>query len=221
MEATTEIKERPILFSGPMVRAILDGKKTQTRRVISYNYVDFIGAGGKDGPEWNDPGHWGYEGADLKWYTLKAQGPPDPTNEIPCRYGKPGDRLWVRETWCPRSDGCLHDQFGTPRYRATDELKPEWGFKWRPSIHMPRWASRINLKVTDVRVERFQEIAHFDIRKEGFDCPVHDFPGGMCVSECLQLRAWFYKSWDEINGKRGFGWEVNPWVWVVEFELER
>lgn len=219
--------ERPILFSGPMVRAILDGRKTQTRRAIK----------------------------------------PWPVDELPdvpvhlCPYGKPGDRLWVRETFCIEScrecgyyppafdDGRpiehhLDDDYGAwwrqPHYRATDPC-PELeigtgdpGVIWHPSIHMPRWASRITLEITDVRVERLHDISEEDAAAEGVkpfvvtqeDVDVAQDCEEEFVAKCaaaLGPGAFTHKFefmflWDSINEKRGYGWNKNPWVWVISFK---
>lgn len=157
--------ERPILFSGPMVRAILDGRKTQTRRVA------------KD-------------------------------RDKPCKYGIAGDRLWVRETWqSAAAMGVCHASDDYFVYRATD---PDWetceGWQWRPSIFMPRKASRITLEITDVRAERLQDITNKDARAEGL------------ARGTVYPRMWFEDLWDSINAKRGFGWDVNPFVWVITFK---
>ena len=192
--------ERPILFSGPLVRAILEGRKTQTRRVCKPSWLRYL-----------DPSEPEDHAAAL------AQ----------CPYGQPGDRLWVRETfaqmWNDEPCGCGvtfcpgHEHV---EYRADTgnplpgewpaELRGEPGSpRWRPSVHMPRWASRINLLVTHVRLERLQEIGEADILAEGVDVTGHATPHEVWVD-----------LWDSINGKRDGGayvWARNPWVWVVEF----
>lgn len=207
----TAVKERPILFSGPMVRAILAGRKTQTRRIIKdagWWNIDDDGAGG---PVW--PGReneWG------EWVHMN------------CPYGSVGDRLWVRECFyvdhvdmvdrspndeCPpdelwkdctyyRADGDCCEQI--PECCCAEVGKP----KWRPSIHMPRWASRINLEVTGVRVERLQDITEADANSEGMQD---------ADSLSLTARGAFSDVWDDLNAKRGFSWDSNPWVWVVSF----
>jgi hypothetical protein len=165
------MNERPILFSGEMVRAILEGRKTQTRRVIK----------------------------------------PQLRINYKCPYGQPGDRLWVRETWqCfkPNTEEIINPNTVNIRalaYRATNE----WRGKWRPSIHMPRWASRITLEITAVRVERLQDIGEVDAMREG---------DPTCENTHID---WFRALWDSINAKRGYSWESNPWVWVVEFQRIR
>ena len=173
------MKERPILFSGPMVRAILDGRKTQTRRVV------------KPQPDWIRPrvsddgiAH-GYCGS-------------GPTDGIKCPYGTVGDRLWVRESWA--KSGEVGD---ATEYRA-DNPDPI-GAKWRPSIHMPRWASRIDLEITGIRVERLQEISERDAMAEGCEYLTNSV-----------ARSNFVKLWISINGQDS--WSANPWVWVIEFK---
>jgi hypothetical protein len=185
MSTETKVRERPILFSGPMVRAILEGRKTQTRRIIN--------------PKW--------------WRCLDPENEQDRIAALSmCPYGQPGDRLWVRETWAMMPD--CHPVDSYPVYRATD---PGWddsnsGLRWRPSIHMPRWASRITLEITCVRVERLCEISDEDAIAEGIteqeaEDPTYDG----------SQPAWaFMTLWDSING---FGsWAANPFVWVVEFQ---
>lgn len=172
--------ERPIIFSGPEVRAILAGTKTQARRVVK--------------PERMYDGH-----------EIMPQ----------CPYGGPGDRLWVREPWTPM-DG---EGGQVPAlYRADYEHDRPERWKWRPSIHMPRWASRITLEVEAVRCERVQAISDIDIRLEGVDCPSHDFSGGFCIGpRCPDLRAKFRDLWDSLNARRGYPWEANPWAWAIAF----
>lgn len=192
-----EVKELPILFSGKMVRAILDGTKTQTRRVAHLVYDGEVLPGGD--------GYAGWE--------------PDATRGWGrCR---PGDRLWVRETWAAhpldqqkppcrvlyRADGVNwwrwpKEAGGQKRGRKDDDY-PAWVTdRWRPSIYMPRWASRITLEVTRVRVEQLQAITEEDARAEGCEVGTHT------METALQL---FPGIWDAIAG------DSNPWVWVVEF----
>ncbi len=184
------MKERPILFSAPMVRAILDGRKTQTRRVVKHQ--------------------------------------PIPPDAFPCPYGQPGDRLWVRESFQPiHADGVEREDtdWGTGKgyachYPATDEII-EWvdgddkiTSRCKPSIHMPRWASRINLEITGVRVERLQEISGMDAMCEGVHVPPN-LPNDWAKLEFA--RHEFYHLWASINGEKS--WASNPWVWVVGFKL--
>lgn len=175
-------KSRPILFKGEMVRAILDGRKTQTRRVIkSTQKTSWL----LDG-DWSD----GF---------IK-----DPDNYLhrDCPYGKKGDFLWVRETFW-ESDGCYF-------YRADGHDDFE---RWKPSIHMPRMASRISLRIVDIRVERVQDIGMEDIKAEGVEFSYQPLQN---VFESYRIE--FESLWDSINAKRGYGWDENSWVWVVEFE---
>ena len=196
-ESREGMKERPILFSTEMVRAILDGRKSQTRRIIKKQPVDIL--------PMNVPN---------EWVALLTREPAH--GEVwKCRYGIPGDRLWVRETWfpIPKSEG------GGAIYKVTnsDSYKPS--LKWKPSIFMPRWASRITLEIVNIRVERVQDISEDDCDAEMFGGDIPDvvmpnfgFHGGMSMQEC------YARYWDFINAKRGYGWDVNPYVWVIEFK---
>jgi hypothetical protein len=188
------MKERPILFSGEMVRAILAGKKTQTRRVVKLDVSNFF-----DPPNCQDDKDAGWpitttrEGDTVKAATL-------------CPHGQPGDRLWVRETW--GHNGCgncpIHYRADEPEWK-NESLNPN--AKWHPSIFMPRCASRILLEITAVRCERLQEITREDASAEG----VVSFDELSTVDRYAIL-------WESINGKTpGKRWEDNPWVWVIEF----
>ena len=129
----------------------------------------------------------------------------------PCPYGVPGDRLWVRETFY--SNGMCKNTMSC-HYRATYNglFTPDTvPWKWTPSIFMPRWASRITLEITGVRVERVQDISEEDARAEGI-------PDEYRAGHRIYYRPRFKTLWDSINAKRGFGWDSNPWVWVVEFK---
>jgi uncharacterized protein YhfF len=187
--------ERPILLKDEMVRAILDGRKTQTRRVM------------KPQPE---------GGLDFTPFApfgvVNGKG-----NPLICRHGQPGDRLWVRETWQHlHNEGQKADEFEQWQQNSIDcfyladesspNNKPMSG-RWRPSIHMPRWASRITLEITDVRVERLQDISNEDAVAEGIGTP--------CDMRYAALDA-FKPLWESINGHDS--WEANPWVWVIEFK---
>ena len=196
------MKERPILFNPEMVRAILEGRKTQTRRVIKPQPEC---ESGYESPHENEIG--------LYWRKKDPEGfnsEPELNDYLlsQCPHGQPGDRLWVRETWCCDNEAAAQDIISPGIgvfFRATEE-NPSM-FRWKPSIHMPRWASRITLEITNVRVERVQDISEEDAISEGMmgstsDNPAHDF----------------YILWDEINEARGFGWVNNPLVWVIEFK---
>lgn len=178
-------KHRPILFNTEMVRAILDGTKTRTRRIA------------KPQPE-----------------TFKCGVPFTvaglPTSPLKCPLGETGDRLWVRETWFPerldwREAPC------EVRYRA-DGSKTPFAKPWRPSIHMPRWASRITLEITGVRIERLQNISDGEAKREGFQGGHGSIPGYLYNATPVEH---FIHVWSEIYGEGSF--ENNPWVWVIEF----
>lgn len=194
------MKERPILFRAPMVRAILDGSKTQTRRPVKPRKDLSVGC-------------------ILAAHELAGEiNRGDYSN---CPYGQPGDRLWVRETFMQESqfEPCA------VRYRATDEpfvFGPPIGNipkNWRPSIHMPRWASRINLEITGVRVERLQNCSEADARAEGVTI-VNRHMNGYCAGQFFPpaIRA-YQELWEQIN--RPGSWDANPWVWVIEFRRLR
>lgn len=218
------IRERPILFSAPMIRALLAGTKTQTRRVVTVPWHKSTRALPYS-PAWED------EDGEL----LACDEYGDYHKAVDCMapYGHPGDRLWVRETWAPQPgreasiDLPEYDGGGNPDavcYRADECRKgesPEWpeGLthgvkKWRPSIFMPRWGSRILLEVTNVRIERLRVISEEDAKAEGVD---PDF-GNAHTYASRDYRRSYEKLWDQINGKRdGCAWADNPWVWRVAF----
>jgi len=189
------MKERPILFSAPMVRAILDGSKTQTRRIV------------KPQPNgaWSTDPCVAMKNGLLHWAMNTPSGKVI-ISDLKCPYGKPGDQLWVRETWCPDFDPY------TFRYKA-DGGEPL--IRWRPSIHMPRWASRTQLEVLNVRVERLQDISQAGCIAEG----VEYRPTGV-VGWDLDIGQRFADLWSKINGPES--WDANPWVWRIEFQkIER
>jgi hypothetical protein len=208
-KAQVRMKERPILFSGPLVRAILEGRKTQTRRLVKGPWT--IDEHPDTGKLW--PLYPGY-----------VNGGDDEGMPASCPFGERGDRLWVRETWAAMPavgatcvvyrascDGDEFDYVGDDGsvYRAAVH-------RWRPSIHMPRWASRITLEVTGVRVERLQDISERDAVAEGI--AVYDF-GWYTPGDVYRHNApthAFRSLWDRINGARA-SWASNPFVWVVEF----
>lgn len=221
--------ERPILFKGPLVRAILEGRKTQTRRVV--------------------------KGAALEWLVeFDPSFVAEPDNGL-CPLGQPGDRLWVRETWSAQKNRPLSQ--GALFYRATDgdtcpgkQMPLNWverERRWRPSIHMPRWACRLVLEITDVRVQRLQDISPEDVLAEGVSVPVDQDTGhflldvsskfapskylattddnvmvqrgrGGGLTTALHnhlLPAHFASLWETINGAGS--WDSNPWVWAITF----
>ncbi|TLP71321.1 hypothetical protein FEA48_21075 [Pseudomonas nitroreducens] len=223
------MKERPILFSGPMVRAILEGRKTITRRVMkhqphedasvtveSYN-VTVVDRHGEQQP---GPEVFG------AWWSDGERG-------CICPHGQPGDRLWVREAWAtdaqvdsiaPRelSQGEPIGYLADSSVRQTGCAMISQG-KGRPSIHMPRWASRILLEITAVRVERLQDITDAQAEDEGVQRPesitdvdVWDGAERELFNAMNQPRARFRRLWGDINGPHS--WKANPWVWVVELK---
>ena len=197
------VGERPILFSGEMVRAILDGRKTVTRREVKLPRARDSFVLVEHGDGW-----WPYQSDDGESHVC-SDGMERPYN---CPYGKPGDQLWVRETCFINGP----DKGSEVIYKA-DPL-PNWegeeaDIRWRPSIHMPRWASRIQLEVTAVHVERLQDISEEQAQAEGVS------PVRVKVKKLSALvhRAGFFYLWERINGIGS--WDANPWVWVVEFKV--
>ncbi|HBY3954566.1 TPA: hypothetical protein MIT52_07990 [Klebsiella quasipneumoniae] len=198
------MKERGMIFNGEMVRAILDGRKTQTRRPIKWKQTRFTEIGEReDGSKW--PWSEDAEHACDFWH--------------PCPFGAVGDRIWVRETW--------NKYGGLLTYRADhdwiDDMRKETvcTAKWVPSIHMPRWASRILLEITDVRVERLNAISEEDATAEGVP------PAGSLLPDYLgtfltpkgdfaTAKVAFQRLWESIYGEES--WKANGWVWVIEFK---
>lgn len=202
------MKARPILFSPEMVRALVAGRKTQTRRVIRLQPDD------RDQEVKFENGWLMYRRAGIGW-----------CKDTPCPYGATGDLLWVRET-C-RAEELPRDGADYVRYFADDSLKlidntREAAERWHamrhyrkkrgatvPPIHMPRWASRLTLRLTDVRVQRVQEITEDDAIAEGI-------PRAYPIA-----KVEFQDLWDDINAERGYPWPSNPWVWALSFEVIR
>lgn len=213
--------DRPILFSAPMVRALLAGTKTQTRRIVKLQPPPIVD--GVYRPFTQEPDNWQGFGRDslIHWYGR-------------CPYGVPGDTLWVREAHYLTDNGdeeyavfAADPEDVGAHLSAIAALRAHhpsanWDShaKLRPSIHMPRWASRITLRVTDVRVERLHEISEADAEAEGVREPslgeiVWAGFMGMDRDQCPPRTA-YAVLWDEINGARA--WLANPWVWAVSFE---
>lgn len=253
---TTEaaVKERPMLFSGPMVRAIREGRKTQTRRVVKPQPPEGFGIMGCC-----------YSGTG--WASERPNGGCS-CRPVRCPYGWPGDRIWVRETWALPSWGVdadgecwgVDDWTGPipksppPSRRPSYAADWDWvghsiedrGFAWRPSIHMPRWASRILLEITDIRVERLQDISEADAEAEGCfftdygrrcfhqgfgdvaTCPApsdhHQQRDGWMWGpttsheQCLGSARFAYGNlWNSINGPGS--WDLDPFVWAITFRV--
>jgi hypothetical protein len=236
------MRELPILFSGAMVRALLDGSKTQTRRVV--NPQPWADARSAHYHPSCPSGSGGMHPASVIFSSMDQCVPPWAAPQpVRCPFGEPGDRLYVRETFLyvgPGSGSDLpiyREERANPEnhtaencwYRAS---RPDETLVWTPSIHMPRWASRISLEVTGVRVERLQDISAADARAEGIEFQEHRIAGDVCRSwkSYGSANGWYpegvdsapifsYRSlWDTLNAARGYGWDANPWVWVVEFD---
>jgi hypothetical protein len=247
--------DRPIPFSGEMVRAILDGRKTQTRRVVKTVWDDHF-----EEPCQNSKGEW----------FVCDNRPPDILNAyfLHCPYGQPGDRLWVRESWKISSfmegdpisfqykDGTIKEEnerageFGNNyeewyekviiqssdylekiKHPMDDEGIYHWEhgkspLPWRPSIFMPRWASRILLEVVSVRVERVKDISENDAYSEGIrhipkfvnNINFASWSDDVCSYNYPTAKEAFHGLWDSINGKK-YPWDANPYVWVIEFKV--
>lgn len=215
------MKERPILFSGPMVRAILDGRKTQTRRVVKPQplheefavckyHKTLVDKKGNTYP--SDEDRFGICDVDGEW-------------SVECPYGQVSDRLWVREAWAVSNiyddtrpanicKELLKENPGKAptkvKYPASDSLSS--GIRIRPSIHMPRWASRITLEITGVRVERLNDISKADAIAEGIEDVDPRTADKFAIPGVLYR---FQHLWESINGPGS--WADNPWVWAIEF----
>jgi len=202
-----KVKERPIIFIGDSPKWILEDRKTQTRRIINpqpeYRHRDIV-----------------YEKIrnTLVEYSM-IKGCWNEVKHHKCPYGKVGDRLWVRETFCSGIGvgGCIDNDINKPInviYKADSEWENQI-VKWSPSIHMPRGDSRINLEITNIGVQRIQDISDYDIRMEGIDLQI----GGTLEEIKEVMRNKFSTLWDSKNKKRGYGWLVNPYVWgPIEFK---
>ncbi|CAB5620037.1 Uncharacterised protein [Klebsiella pneumoniae] len=227
------MKERGMIFNSEMVRAILDGRKTQTRRIM------------KEQPVLN--GNF-YEVFGSAWSKGMTSIPAVPGHSLStrCPFGAVGDRIWVRETFCPVDDTQYGgekwvDYRATPRYEASHPAgwdsapNDAEALKWRPSIHMPRWASRILLEITDVRVERLNAISEEDAQREGVHTEVwdqtvvarnyaardeffqfwsEDMPHYVEMNQLY--RSSFRSLWESIYGEES--WKANGWVWVISFK---
>lgn len=185
--------EKPILFSAPMVRAILNGSKTQTRRIVKGLALDWL-----DG------------------FKFTPEYVASPENHM-CPYGDVGGQLWVRETFMdllgtgiegntPQSKRYAYAE-ATPKGSYGDEARKDYCLKWKPSIFMPRAASRIQLEITNVRIELLNDISEKDAQAEGFNSTTYD---GWCI-DC------YNELWESINGTGS--WDAKPYVWVIEFKL--
>ena len=226
------MKAKPILMSGPMVRALIDGRKTQTRRAARSEFqewFDFLGDNSEEvGIRW---GQFSYGDGRLskpQWLAYSRDYPDEGVIHLDNPYGQPGDLLWVRETWALVGDPSMREV----HYRADYEQdsagweQPGRLFqgRWTPSIHMPRWASRLTLRITDVRVERLQEISEDDAKSEGIDYlgdaygySLYGKYAGMGPTDYIRPVESFGSLWESINGPGS--WDENPWVWCLSFSV--
>lgn len=226
------MKERPILMSGPMVKAILEGRKWQTRRIVKPQPTETPITNGSASGMYLA---WPNSDAHLEWQDVLA----DTDYYVQagfCPYGQPGDRLWVREAWRTIDSTADHnmltiayeaDQGRGSEYRylrvSDDAYERYSGARFdshlRPSIFMPRWACRFVLELTAVRVERLQDISEADAQAEGCTTAAEDDQDGAPdAKQYRTYRAGYRDLWDSLNAKRGYGWDSNPWVWVLTFE---
>lgn len=233
------MKTRPILFNGAMVRAILDGRKTQTRRIVKLPAFH----------EWGD----GFDGQIM--YSKDEKFGGFSVDELSCPIGRISDHLWVRETWgLNEPSPCMYDPIDDRDLPESSYIMASGGQdvlaywknrvvyrssikgnhtdrevkKWRPSIHMPRWASRIQLEITGVRVERLNDISSEDSIAEGIErvggatscCPWRNYRKGHTGEmdmHCSAPARSYMTLWESINGAGS--WNANPWVWVIEFRM--
>lgn len=214
------MKEHPILMSGPMVRATLEDRKTQTRRVMKL-HVDAA----------KNPTQIAFtqsRQAPQVWYMHDAKGSISDgfLDEVVCPYGQPGDRLWVRETFCYFPDDAP-DGMGECVYYRADQRDSDTeavrvmkrnGIVWVPSIHMNRKYCRLVLELDAVRVERLRSVSALDAVAEGIYPHYSEAPDGNKFLDDEMVIEEFEELWDSLNAKRGYGWDKNPWVWVLEFK---
>jgi hypothetical protein len=213
------MKERPLLFSAPMVRALLDGTKTQTRRLRGLDDIN------------KDPDRARLLSFKDGIATFGDSLPDDPVPiEVKCPFGVPGDRLWVRETWAPHADEeeAARNWTKDVPFTSSGHQKPEVFYRadggdpftnnWRPSIFMPRWASRITLELTEVRVQRLQDISEEDAIAEGIESNLDDGMRyyGPLNGGHVDPRVAYQWLWKDINGDSS--WDANPWVWALSIQ---
>ncbi len=210
------MKQRPIFFNGDMVRAVIDGRKTQTRRImrVQPESAEFEPRFIIDSTKRSEIDNW-------CWAEPGVFVNPRRSALFPCPFGVVGDRLWVRETHSIRVEPSEHTP-GVAWYRESD-IGRRWEGQlcWRPSIHMPRWASRITLEITGVRVERLQAISEEDAKAEGVPPAgglLPDYPGTYLTpkGDFATAEVAFQRLWQSIYGTDS--WQANPWVWVIEFK---
>jgi hypothetical protein len=227
------MKQRPILFSTPMVQSIMAERKSQTRRTSGLEELN------------KSPNEWTFIGFDGKFFNFQNNKKPTLMMGVPAKFGIPGDVLWVRETTCFVSIDHAHDllegAIERTQFVYKTNVHPDWmdyaknkyGYKWKPSIFMPKDAARIWLHITSVRVERLHSISEQDAifegvkkhNKFGYECSLCNQRGHILTESILDLCddgfynnavSSFFSLWQSINGKESL--ESNPWVWVIEFE---
>jgi hypothetical protein len=215
------VKSRPILFGGPMIRALLAGTKSQTRRVVKPQpgNPEVFGVS----PIWGSGVR--HDSDRFEIHAAFDEGGKRVDRWLACPYGAPGDQLWVKETFFHEPATYIYEaSVSIPAVPATTLYRADLGDDsdgpWKPSIFMPRWASRITLEVTDVRVERLQDISEEDAIAEGVERfesigPDQRLPGTGERFGDAPYRCAYACLWDEINGAGS--WKLNPWVWVVSF----
>ncbi|HFT3529532.1 TPA: hypothetical protein ACHV5P_000878 [Klebsiella variicola] len=209
------MKERGMIFNAEMVRAILDGRKTQTRRIMAPQPADDIERCTFPNPE------------AIGWKSSLRHKHGSTTAHF-CHYGKPGDRIWVRETWAEAGAGAPDLKLYRANYPEHvpshyENVPPDDEIRWTPSIHMPRWASRILLEITSVRVERLNAISEEDAMREGIDTDrlAESQDNYDCIADHNMTgrptaKGYFSDLWQSIYGEES--WKANPWVWVIEFK---
>lgn len=217
------MKERGIIFTDESVRAILAGTQTQTRRIMKslcssgFIFYDYLP---------NDPYPYYFRRRDAVWDSFKTV---EALAAKYCPFGTVGDRLWVRETYAVWDGGEYARRNGQGvTFRAdclnhkgeedadTRRCRQDYGVTWKSPVLMPRWASRLTLAITDIRVERLQSITEEDAKAEGVQ-PIPFTRSGWPIDE--PHRDAFAEAWDKLNTKRGYGWTVNPWVWCISFQI--
>ncbi|QFH36976.1 morphogenetic protein [Enterobacter hormaechei] len=210
----TKIIERGMIFNGEMVRAILDGRKTQTRRIMKNQPAG-------DYPD--TPALIRSVDGGFQWYGHYGE-----SSIFNCPFGAVGDRIWVRETWADAGASAPDLKLYRANYPAHvpthyENLPPASDIRWTPSIHMPRWASRITLEITGVRIERLNGISEADAEAEGIDMDAladsqdcYDCIAGHNMTGRPTATGAFKYLWESIYGSDS--WRANPWVWVIEFK---
>jgi hypothetical protein len=208
-----EIKYRPILFSTPMVQAVDENRKKQTRRTKGLEKISLLATEVVKSDQWKSQGDW------VARFKFKGEEKYEATNIIKCPYGDVGDVLWVRESYSHNYFSHNDHAYKADWDNPDPDIVPEP--KWKPSIHMPKEACRIFLKITNIRVERLQDISEEDSKLEGIHYK-YDEEIGYTYKHYLKEKFGpspihsFQTLWESINGKES--WDSNPWVWVIEFE---